>query len=230
MIITALALGFFGSLHCAGMCGPLVLAMGAPRTPNGEAWRGKLIYHGGRLITYVLLGLLLGLLGHGVSMAGLQQWTSLSVGSTMLLAAWLPYRWTAQNRWTRRLPSPHQIAAGWLGNPSPRARFRFGMLNGFLPCGLVYAACAGAVASQENPWQGALYMLSFGAGTLPMMLALGVVWPRLSLVAKTYSTRWVPATLAIVGALLILRGLDLGIPYLSPALTATGVQGGVNCH
>jgi sulfite exporter TauE/SafE len=106
--------------------------------------------------------------------------------------------------------------------------FGIGLLNGLLPCGLVYVAGAGA-ATAENFLRGVEYMIAFGLGTLPMMLAISLVGQKLQFALRFKLQRLIPVSLAIVGALLLLRGLALDIPYLSPKLpTQPGVIG--SCH
>jgi hypothetical protein len=216
---TAFLLGFVGSAHCAGMCGPLALAL--PPTGNTRALflAGRVAYNFGRIVTYALLGALFGLLGQTFAIAGLQRWVSLVAGAVILTGLVL----------SPQLGSGVPVArgVGWLkaalGTLLRRralgSLFGIGLLNGLLPCGLVYAACAGATAS-GNITTGIEYMILFGLGTLPMMLAFSIVGQKLHLVFRFKLQRLIPASLAIVGTLLLLRGMALGIPYLSPNLPA----------
>ncbi|MBI5802255.1 MAG: sulfite exporter TauE/SafE family protein [Verrucomicrobia bacterium] len=220
---TAFLLGFVGSAHCAGMCGPLALALPATGNTRATFLAGRLLYNLGRIVTYAALGAVFGLLGQSFALAGFQRWISLAAGAVILLSLF------ASSRFTLGLPAI--TAVGWLksalGNllrqRSPGAVFTLGILNGLLPCGLVYAACAGATATGHF-LSGTLVMLTFGLGTVPMMLGLSLAGPRLHTTLRFKLQRLVPVSLAIVGVLLVLRGLALGIPYLSPA------PGCASCH
>ena len=94
------------------------------------------------------------------------------------------------------------------------SQFGLGAINGLLPCGLVYIAAAGAAATGQ-PIEGAIHMAAFGAGTLPVLLGIGMAGRSLSFMPRF--RRLIPVTVGMVAVLLILRGLALGIPYLSPA-------------
>ncbi|NBR87488.1 MAG: sulfite exporter TauE/SafE family protein [Verrucomicrobia bacterium] len=216
---TAFLLGFVGSAHCAGMCGPLALAL--PVTENSQATfvLGRVLYNAGRMMTYGAMGGVFGGLGQGLAMAGLQRWVSIAAGVIILASLLVSSRFA--------LGLPATTAVGWLksglgkllATRSLRSVFLLGLLNGLLPCGLVYAACAGATAS-GNSLNGAACLLAFGLGTVPMMLGLSLAGPRLLTTFRFKLQRFVPVSLAVVGGLLILRGLALGIPYLSPARDA----------
>lgn len=215
---TAFMLGLGGSLHCVGMCGPLLLAL-----PPGEGGLGRqvarrLIYHSGRLLAYGGLGVAFGLLGRALGLAGVQRWVSITAG-VLILAGLLAWPARVGTAFLARPVGWLKVAFGrLLREPADSAQFLLGMLNGLLPCGLVYVACAAATAAGGG-WLGFEYMVVFGLGTLPMLLGLGLAgrvvqgWlqPRLRL--------FVPLCLATMAALLILRGLSLGIPYLSPNLS-----------
>jgi sulfite exporter TauE/SafE len=226
-LCTALLLGLVGSLHCAGMCGPLALAL--PRAGKGTTGLvlSRVAYNTGRLSAYALLGVVFGLVGRTVALSGFQRWASLTAGSVILLAL-VP-------AWNGRLSWPAVRGVSWLktGLSSLLQRrtlgslYLLGVLNGFLPCGLVYVACAAAVAL-GGIVLGVGYMVAFGLGTFPMMLGIGLLGNPLQTALRLRYQRLVPVGLGIVGALLIVRGLDLGIPYLSPNLS--GSCCGHACH
>lgn len=216
---TAFLLGFVGSAHCAGMCGPLALAL--PPTGNTRAMflTGRVAYNLGRIVTYALLGALFGLLGHTFAIAGLQRWVSLVAGAVLLLGLLLSPRLVSGVPMARGVGWLKAALGSLLRRRALGSLFGIGLLNGLLPCGLVYAACAGATASGGFV-TGIQYMVVFGLGTLPMMLAFSVAGQKLHLVFRFKLQRLIPASLAIVGMLLLLRGMALGIPHLSPKLPA----------
>ncbi|HTI70798.1 MAG TPA: sulfite exporter TauE/SafE family protein [Candidatus Limnocylindria bacterium] len=226
MLWTAFILGLAGSLHCAGMCGPLALAL--PATGRGFTGflAGRLAYNSGRLATYSVLGLIFGLLGKSLALIGIQRWVSIAAGILMLVGLLVSRRMT--------LGKPMIGAVTWLKSGFSALLQRrtlasvglLGLLNGLLPCGLVYAACAGAAATGGLAAGGA-YMALFGLGTWPMMLGIGLSGKALPVALRFKLQQWVPVSLASVALLLILRGMALGIPYLSPDLAA-GVC--AHCH
>lgn len=219
LIATVLGASLLGSAHCAGMCGPLALAL----PPTGESrvgfLAGRIAYNLGRVATYALLGALFGLLGQTLALAGLQRWVSLAAGAIILISVLLAPRLGPAVPLTRGVNWLKAALGSLLRRRALSSLFGVGVLNGLLPCGLVYAACAGATASGSFV-TGVQYMVLFGLGTMPMMLAFSFVGQKLHLVLRFKLQRLIPVSLAFVGALLLLRGLALGIPYLSPSLHA----------
>ena len=112
---------------------------------------------------------------------------------------------------------------------SMQSFFTLGYLNGFLPCGMVYVALFGAIAMQTAA-SGSLYMLVFGLGTLPLMSSVSVLSNRLSLRTRNTIQRYIPFFAIALGLLFIMRGLGMGIPYVSPAQTSLFVQQQPTCH
>lgn len=224
IFLTAIVLGLVGSLHCAGMCGPLALAL--PMTGNSRATfiLGRLAYNTGRIVTYCTLGAISGLVGQTLALAGFQRWVSLAAGSAILVGLILSTRFSTSLPVARFVAWIKSGLGVMLRQRSLSSTFALGALNGLLPCGLVYAACAGAVAA-GGFLSGAEYMAAFGLGTVPMMLGIGLVGQKLQFALRFKLQRLIPACLILVAAMLILRGLSLGIPYLSPDLAA-----GAACH
>jgi len=212
-------MGFLGSIHCIGMCGPIVLAL------PGNGIQYKLFYNIGRTITYVLLGLAVGLVGQGVAFAGLQQLLSVAVGVFMLIIViFTKYKHfdLPINGVLNRIYTGVKIRLGPLfKSKSFFAPLFIGILNGLLPCGLVYAALFTAL-SMGSLVGGANYMLFFGLGTIPMMLGLGLFSGFITPSFRSKLNKAVPYFLALVAILLILRGLNLGIPYVSPQIDGSG--------
>ncbi len=227
----ALALGLFGGLHCAGMCGPLVLAL----PPGGVAgWRfvaGRLVYQAGRVLTYSALGALLGVAGEGLRIAGLQRWTSIAAGVLLIAAVAAGTRWASG---LQQVPGADRVRR-WMSALIRRRTFvslaALGALNGLLPCGLVYAAGAGAVAS-GGMVESVAFMATFGLGTVPTLLAISFMGRLIRPGVRIRLMRLMPASVAALGCLLILRGLGLGIPMISPAIGAHGETGAAcgACH
>jgi len=208
----AFFMGFFGSLHCLFMCGPLVFAL-----PN------KWVYHAGRLWTYSLLGGLLAWIGSAFVMQSSQLWISLITGGILLLFALLHFigvHYPKLNRFQDKLFSPVVKQMGvWLKNP--KGSFIAGMFNGLLPCGMVYMALASALQA-DGVQNGMLFMLFFGLGTAPMMLGFSQIARFVKTRLKFNFNQWLPFIWLIMGAWFVLRGANLDIPYLSPYLFPDG--------
>jgi len=220
---TAFVLGLVGSLHCAGMCGPLALALPpAGKTATGHA-AGRLAYNGGRIVTYCALGLLFGLLGQTLLLAGVQRWLSIALGVALLVGLFAPRKlalWRPMASLVERVKARMSFL---LRRRSWAALFGLGLLNGLLPCGLVYVAGAGATATGSLV-RGAIYMAAFGFGTIPMMLALSLSGRLIPFSLRLRLLKVVPVAVFLLASLLILRGMGLGIPYVSPTLSGGGAS------
>ena len=215
----AFILGMLGSLHCAAMCGPLMLAL--PILSGGPArfFAGRLTYQLGRITTYCLLGVIAGLVGKSLFLAGCQRWLSIALGLAVL-GGFLVSKKVAISAPVIRLVTKLKSAMGaQLRQRSFRSLAVLGMLNGLLPCGLVYVATAGAVA-RGSIREGIFYMAFFGLGTLPMMLSLSLSRKLFPPAWRLKLNRTIPFGVCLLAALLILRGMALGIPYVSPAQVA----------
>jgi sulfite exporter TauE/SafE len=221
---TAFVLGLVGSLHCAGMCGPLALAVQGTAGSTSRFALGRVAYNLGRIITYCGLGLVFGLFGKTFLLAGIQRWVSISLGVVLIIGLFASHKlalWKPVTALVNRLKSG---MSALLRQRSLLSVGLLGLLNGLLPCGLVYVAATGAT-STGNILSGALYMAAFGAGTLPMLLAISL-GGRLIPVSVQWKLRTaIPISVFLLGSLLILRGMSLGIPYISPNLA-----GGSCCH
>jgi len=221
-MLTALILGLAGSMHCLGMCGPIVLAL---PDKNSSAkitfFMGRLYYNLGRVITYVILGFVFGALGQVISLAGFQSTLSIVLGILVIASLFLPLSktldfFTNNSLWKKTLGQLFR-------KKSYSALAGIGLLNGFLPCGLVYTALAGASAGGDVLYGGA-FMLMFGLGTIPALIVLSFVGKQTKLNWRGLVKRALPAMALILGSLLILRGLSLGIPYISPDLSKKGTK------
>ncbi|MBL8009863.1 MAG: sulfite exporter TauE/SafE family protein [Flavobacteriales bacterium] len=214
VLIPAVLLGVLGSAHCAAMCGPLHVAVGQ----GGAPVRTTVLLNTGRLITYMAIGALFGLFGRGLGLAGLQRFVAIALAVVMLAALVVPalaarlHRPFVPSAWVARLRS---AVARRLRRSSAPAVLLTGALNGLLPCGMVYMAVAGALA-QEGPVDGALFMAAFGFGTWPALFAVRLAGTSFGSRFRASLVRWAPAGYALMAALLLMRGLALDIPYLSP--------------
>ena len=218
MLWTALILGFAGSLHCVGMCGPIALAL--PSHGRSDVWN-KVIYNLGRITTYALLGTIMGTIGEGIQFAGFQQ--GLSIGLGIMLIVLLLFTSNSFNLISIPFLSKaffklKQKLSILLKDSSPSSLYNIGVLNGLLPCGMVYLALSGAMATGDIV-HGIGYMILFGLGTFPAMMAI-------SLVKKVIKPGLFPGFQKILfgmafifACLLIVRGLGLGIPYVSPNIS-----------
>ena len=233
---TAFIIGLVGNAHCAGMCGPIALALPL----KNENWftriGGGLVYNTGRITTYILLGAIFGLLGKGLNVAGFQLWASIVIGILMIVMVVVPLIF-------KNLPSLNNVFEGYstrlmsgfrnlFRKGDTKSLFGIGLLNGILPCGLVYVAVAGAINTGDVV-SAMLYMALFGAGTIPVMLAVSLAGTMISLNLRIFVNKLSPYVIVLLGVLFILRGLSLGIPYISPkaeALTPVIEKAHKCCH
>ena len=233
--LAALSLGFLGSFHCVGMCGPIALTIPVKRSSKLSVFAGSLIYNAGRVTTYAFLGTLFGLLGQGFAMAGWQSFLSLTLGSLILIFLFVPkikFIKHSNGILMMFLGKIKSNISQLFGQNTKEALFFIGVLNGLLPCGLVYLGIAGSIAT-GNAFTGALFMVGFGLGTIPAMMTLTVIRDFISIKFRENVRKAVPVFVGIMALLLILRGLNLGIPYVSPEAKVspkTGIIVHQVCH
>lgn len=225
---TAFTLGVFGSLHCIGMCGPIAMAIPIKDSSWGTRVSSSLFYNLGRITTYSLLGFVFGLFGKALVIAGFQKWFALTIGTLIIIYASLGitgFRFKGNSNLTNIFGYNffRKAFAKLITNKSLGGLFILGLLNGLLPCGLVYLAIAGAIGA-SNGLYGALYMALFGLGTAPIMLSMPVIGNLLSTNFRSYLQKFVPAFIIMFGLVFLLRGANLGIPYLSPKIDTTEKQ------
>jgi len=229
-LLTGLLLGFLGSFHCIGMCGPLVLAL-----PAGTKFYFRRVLHNfGRVITYGTFGLIFGLIGSRLYLAGLQQAVSIIMGVTIIILITLPqsykskfFSFTGINKLLITLKK--NLSSLYKSN-SFFSVLGIGILNGFLPCGFVYIALTGALVV-GNPQGSALFMIMFGLGTIPVMLAVSIAGKLITINLRDRFRKLIPVFSVLIALLFILRGLNLGIPYLSPKLeNLKNTSEKINCH
>ena len=235
MVYTAILLGLLGSFHCVGMCGPIAFLLPLDRKNRTKRLLEIISYHSGRLLTYGFLGFLFGMLGQRIQLFGLQQQLSIAIGILMIVVILIPNSLFSRYKFSQpvyRGVSKLRHAIGLqLKRKEPGTFFTLGFLNGLLPCGLMYLAIFGAVGT-GGMWSGALYMGCFGLGTVPLMTGAIYVGNFVKGSARKRIGKLVPLIVVVVGLLFILRGLGLGIPYISPSENVSIEQtvGKHNCH
>ncbi|MFB9079900.1 sulfite exporter TauE/SafE family protein [Flavobacterium procerum] len=233
MLFSAFILGLISSLHCVGMCGPIAMMLPLDRKNEAKKATQILTYHLGRLTAYASIGLVFGLLGRGFFLAGLQQKMSIFIGVFMIIVVLIPEKKLANYNFSKPVYKVISKIKSNLGaqfkNKSYKSLYTIGLLNGFLPCGMVYVALFGAIAMQSASY-GVFYMLLFGLGTIPLMSIVVYVNALLKLPFRNKIQKAIPYVAVFIGVLFILRGLGLGIPYISPSSMSLFVQQAPNCH
>ena len=233
MLYSAFIFGLISSFHCVGMCGPIAMMLPVDRNNEAKKVTQIITYHIGKLTAYGILGLIFGLLGRSFYLAGMQQQLSIIVGVLMIVVALVPEKIFAKYNFSKPVYKIISKVKSSLGqqfkNKSYKSLFTIGLLNGFLPCGMVYVAIFGAIAMQSVSL-GVLYMLLFGIGTIPMLTAVIYISNILSFSLRGTLQKIIPVVAVVIGMLFIIRGLGLDIPYLSPSNMSLFVQSEANCH
>ncbi len=217
MLYTAFILGLVGSLHCVGMCGPLTLLLPTDTSSKIRFLTGRLLYNLGRISTYALLGILIGFMGEQVAVFVSQKWVSIGFGILIIIGLIVYHSFNKSLRFVYFNSRLNNWVSSLFGKAGKRpffvSQYTFGLVNGLLPCGMVYAALAGAFL-QVQVWEGGVYMLLFGLGTVPLMLlaSLGFGFVRKN---RFFSfKRIVPVSYSIIAILLIFRGISSDMPSL----------------
>lgn len=232
MLASGFILGLFGSLHCVGMCGPIAFMLPVNRNNKWlQLWQ-VISYHFGRLISYSLLGMLFGLLGKSFYFFGFQQQLSILVGVIMILSILVPSIFKKFSI-SKPIFAFTQKVQNRLGKELKKKRnntfLTLGFLNGLLPCGLVYMAIFGAL-TMTTIWHGILYMMLFGMGTIPLMTSVIYMAKFTNGIKRQKIRKLIPIVVVFMGMLFVLRGLGLGIPYVSPEPVLNLVDTTMQCH
>ena len=207
------------------MCGPIAMALPVHNKPPLLKYALILSYNFGRILTYALLGVLAGVIGKSFALAGLQQALSISIGILLLMYVFIPFK-NVINAYPFFLWIRTSFARVFsMGSKS--SLFFVGILNGLLPCGLVYIGLAGAVATGDL-LKGAFFMAAFGTGTLPMMILVPLAGSLITVSTRNKMRKIIPVIVTSMALFFILRGLNLGIPYLSPKINKDSTS--VSCH
>jgi len=231
LLISAAGLGLVSSFHCVGMCGAIAFSLPVQGMSPVKKTAGILLYNAGRITMYSLFGLLFGLVGRQIYVAGFQQWFSIVMGIVILLftVGYYMLNRSFNFAWLRKFHNGIQQVMGRLLQSKQLHHYLLlGMANGLLPCGLVYLAIAGSLTT-TGIGESILFMASFGTGTLPAMLILSFFGVHIKLSLRQKMRKAVPFIIAGMAVLLILRGLNLGIPFVSPVL-ADAPQPVISCH
>lgn len=210
-------------MHCLGMCGPIALALPGAHASGLPYFLGRLLYNSGRVLSYATMGGLVALLGVAAAMFEVQRLVSIVLGGILLLMAihaWWSHSQPAAARsnplwqfWMRLMGRLMRYGHG-------RGLLLVGMVNGLLPCGFVYLGLFQASLS-DSVAEGATKMALFGLGTWPVMLTVSWSSKWISGWLRNKASRMAPYVMVFMGAVFVLRGLALGIPYLSPSLTVS---------
>lgn len=231
LIGSAFVMGLAGSLHCIGMCGPLALSLPVSHNNNLSRISGGLIYNSGRILSYSIMGLLFGSLGSLIIVTKWQSGLSVALGIIILLYLLVPKKYFHFSAGTI-LGKPFMLLRQQLGKLFQSRKLSsllfIGILNGFLPCGLVYLALTSSIIA-ATPMNGSMFMLFFGLGTFPMMFATVLMGNYLNQSIRQKIHRAVPLLLFVMATLLILRGMNLEIPFVSPGFGGHQ-HDAVECH
>jgi len=232
MFISAIIFGLLGSFHCIGMCGPIAFMLPIDRKNSVKSFLQILSYHLGRLFTYSLIGLLFGFLGKGFYFFGFQQQLSIIVGVLMIFTIIFPKIFSKIN-FSKKINKLIFKVKNALGKELKKKGndtfFTIGFLNGFLPCGMVYMAVFGALTT-SNAFYGSLYMFLFGLGTIPLMTTVVYLGNFTKGSLRKNIQKAIPIVVIFIGVLFVLRGLGLGIPYISPSPVLDLVNANNSCH
>jgi sulfite exporter TauE/SafE len=220
LIISGFALGMVSSFHCVGMCGPIALSLPVYYLPAHKKLIGILFYHSGRILIYAILGLFFGYVGRQFYLAGLQQYFSIALGCIILLIllqTTFGKKWIHLKLFDQFQEKLQNIIAIYIQKKQLSGMLILGMANGLLPCGMVYLAITGAMAA-GNLIGGVAFMAFFGLGTFPAMFLLTYFGSFISLKVRNNMRKAIPYFVATMAILLILRGLNLNIPMISPLM------------
>lgn len=224
-LLAGFILGLLGSLHCIGMCGPIALALA--RAGGKSQLFSSLFYNAGRISTYSIMGLLFGLLGSRLELFGLQRSISITIGALILFAAVLPFSVrikiiskTGLYYFLKKLKSN---LAKLFRNHSSSSSYFAGMLNGLLPCGFVYIAISGSIALGDE-LNSMFFMMMFGIGTMPLMFLISFARKIINIKYRALIPKLLPAISIALAFMFIVRGLNLGIPFLSPKIESNSHQ------
>ncbi|MCC6187157.1 MAG: sulfite exporter TauE/SafE family protein [Chitinophagaceae bacterium] len=230
-IISGLGLGLLGSFHCIGMCGPIALSLPIYGKDKAEKLLLIVLYNLGRAVSYALLGAIFGYLGNQFFLFGYQQAFSITIGvvmiSVLIIQKFAPQSVTIFDKPFAKVKM--LLSRLLTSSKNTFSYFFIGVANGLLPCGLVYLAIGAAMAT-GSVYSGAALMFMFGLGTFPLMISLMIFGRFVSLKLRNKMRQLIPFFIIFTALVFILRGMNLGIPYLSPQLQSTDTIQAIKCH
>lgn len=233
MLYSAFILGLLGSLHCVGMCGPIAFMLPVDRSNSFKKVTQISVYHIGRLLAYAIIGLCFGLIGKSLYLFGIQQQLSIVIGVLMIVVVLIPVQTFNKYNLSKPLYRVISKVKSSLGKALKKKTadtfLTIGFLNGFLPCGLVYMAVFASL-TMSSAIESSLYMMLFGLGTIPLMTTAIYLGKFLNSTVKQRIQKAIPVFVVIIGLLFIIRGMGLGIPYLSPAPIVDITSSTIDCH
>lgn len=233
MLWSAIIFGLLGSFHCVGMCGPIAFMLPVDRTNSFRKITQISTYHFGRILAYSIIGLFFGLIGKSLYIFGFQQQLSIAIGVLMIIVVLIPAQTFNKYNFSKPIYILISKVKSSLGQALKKKTadtfLTIGFLNGFLPCGLVYMAVFASLA-MESTLESSMYMALFGLGTIPLMTTAIYVGKFLNTTIKQRIQKAIPIFVVVIGLLFILRGLGLGIPFLSPAPISEIAAGNMECH
>jgi len=220
LIIPAITLGLLSSFHCLGMCGPIAFVLPIGQRSKSSKIFGISIYNLGRITTYSILGLLIGFFGEGLRFMGISQIISIMLGVLLIVYVVFAKKLVQLNTTNKYLYQFNAFVKAklsvFLKKKTNGGLYLLGLLNGLIPCGVVFIALQGALL-QTNLVNSGLFMLVFGAGTIPMMFSVSYLSNTFKPVTKIKINKVMPYLTVVIALLLIVRGANLDIPYLSPS-------------
>lgn len=211
----AISMGLISSFHCVGMCGPIALALPVHKGTRAQQIQGVLAYNAGRALTYSAFGMVIGALGASLAWMGILRYASVAVGLAMLAYVLWPsglgQRLHMPLFWQKNVGQLRQKMGSYLKRSDLPSMVLLGMLNGAIPCGMVYMALMSSVAT-GSIWGGGAFMALFGLGTMPAMLALGLARQQFTPALRTRIRKLTPVLVAIAGIWLVARGVMTSYP------------------
>lgn len=233
LFITAFSLGLLSSMHCVGMCGPLALALPLDRSSKHKTYMGIFVYHFGKILAYSLLGVIIGLFGKHLPLAESQQRLSIFAGAFIIIFALYPLLFKRssfiQNRVFKFMQPIQKALAKRIKTKRTSTLFSIGVLNGFLPCAMVYMALVGALTTGQFT-NSILFMVFFAIGTFPAMLGLQIFGASIGQQLRNKIQTFIPYAMVVIGVFFILRGMGLGIEFVSPNNGSLTVINPIDCN
>lgn len=233
IIYLSFIMGIAGSFHCLGMCGPIAMALPLSGRSKDEKLFGVMLYNAGRIFTYASLGLVLGFAGDYLFTPNIQSTVSIFFGIAILVYLCLPKGFRKKplqfGGIQRTLLQLRTMLGKFLSQKSNASLFSIGLLNGLLPCGMIYLALASSFLT-GSAIKGSLFMASFGLGTFPLMMMAAYFGSFINQSLRLKVRKLIPLFLFAMAVLLLLRGLNLGLPFISPLLPESQEATPVVCH